>query len=201
MMVETEIDTVLGISGSITTGSKTRTAVEAALRGAESTGDVETELVHLGEYDIADADGRQLEAYDGDTAAVLDAIVAADAYIIGTPVYRASYSGVLKNLFDMIPRGMWQADVAPLESAAVGLVATGETPHHYLMIDQELRPMMGFFGACTIGGTYAHGEHFEDGGLVDTEIRDRLEELGTAVVEVGHAAANSDGLSSLGPQF
>ena len=201
MMAENSINRVLGISGSITSGSKTRSAVETALESASSIENIETEVVHLGDYNIVEADGRQLEDYEGDTAEVLDAIVGADAYIIGTPVYRASYSGVLKNLFDMIPRGMWQANVAPLESAAVGLVATGATPHHYLMIDQELRPMMGFFGACTVGGVYAHNQHFTDTDIVDDEIQNRLKSLGTAVVEMGTAASNSDGLESLGPQF
>lgn len=199
-MTARNIETVLGLSGSITDGSKTETAVADALAGAAAHG-VDTELVHLGDYDIVEADGRSLAAYEGDTAAVLDAIVAADAYVIGSPVYRASYSGVLKNLFDMIPRGMWQADVAPLESAAVGLVATGATPHHYLMIDQELRPMMGFFGACTVGGVYAHGDQFDDGDIADEDITDRLTSLGGAVVDVGETLAASDAMAGLGPQF
>jgi FMN reductase len=199
-MTARNIETVLGLSGSITDGSKTETAVEQALAGAAAHG-VDTELVHLGDYDIVEADGRSLDAYEGDTAAVLDAIVDADAYVIGSPVYRASYSGVLKNLFDMIPRGMWQADVAPLESAAVGLVATGATPHHYLMVDQELRPVMGFFGACTVGGVYAHGDQFEDGAIVDDDITGRLTSLGGAVVDVGEALATSDSMAALGPQF
>ena len=199
-MTARNIETVLGLSGSITDGSKTETAVEQALAGAAAHG-VDTELVHLGDYDIVEADGRSLDAYEGGTAAVLDAIVDADAYVIGSPVYRASYSGVLKNLFDMIPRGMWQADVAPLESAAVGLVATGATPHHYLMVDQELRPVMGFFGACTVGGVYAHGDQFEDGAIVDDDITGRLTSLGGAVVDVGEALATSDSMAALGPQF
>lgn len=200
-MVERNVQTVLGLSGSITDGSKTETAVTAALAGAAAHDGVETDCVHLGDYDIVEADGRSLDAYGGDTAAVLDAIVAADAYVIGSPVYRASCSGVLKNLLDMVPRGMWQADVAPLESAAVGLVATGATPHHYLMVDQELRPLMGFFGACTVGGTYLHGEQFEDGDLADPDVETRLEALGEAVVDVGEALADSDGMGQLGPQF
>jgi FMN reductase len=200
-MESSNIERVLGISGSITSGSKTRTAVEHALAGARATYDVETDVVHLGEYDVVPADGRPLDDYEGDTAAALDAIVAADAYVIGTPVYRGSYSGVLKNLFDMIPRGMWQADVAPLESAAVGLVATGATPHHYLTIDQELRPIMGFFGACTVGGVYAHGDQFEDGELVDEDVAHRLAALGAAVVDIGATLDDSDAMGRLGPQF
>jgi FMN reductase len=145
-----------------------------------------------------------LAQYEGDTATVLDAIVDADAYLVGTPVYRASYSGVLKNLLDMVPRGQWQADVAPLADSAVGLVATGATAHHYLTVDTELRPLMAFFGARVAGGSYLHGDHFEgdeDYRVVDEEMTERLETLGAATVELSRATADSEALGSLGPQI
>jgi FMN reductase len=197
---------LLGIVGSVSSTSKTRTAVEVALDAAAADG-VDTETIHLGEYDIDTADGRMLDEYDGDTAAVLEAITGSDAYLVGTPVYRASYSGVLKNLLDMIPRGQWQAEVAPLEDSAVGLVATGATPHHYLTVDTELRPVMAFFGAQISGGAYLHDEHFEEGEagdgyrISDPEMRERLETLGVATVELARATEESEALGSLGPQI
>ena len=199
---------LLGISGSVSKSSSTRTAVARALTGAaKSSDEVETELLHLGEYDIATADGRQLSEYDGDTATVLSTIIESDAYVIGTPVYRASYSGLLKNVFDLIPRGQWQADVAPLENAAVGLIATGASYHHYLAIDTSLRPITAFFGAHAVGGgLYAHNDHFvdaDDGGyhVTDKEIADRLETLGKATVELAEAIDSSHALASIGPQI
>ncbi|AEN06418.1 NADPH-dependent FMN reductase [Halolamina sp.] len=190
---------LLGISGSQSSGSRTRTAVETAL---DATGEgVETDLLHLGEYDIVTADGRHIDEYEGDTAAALEKIVAADAYVVGTPVYRASYSGVLKNLLDMVPRGQWQGDMAPFENAAVGLVATGATQSHYLAIDEELRPVFAFFGAHTVGsGVYADGNAFADGEIVDGEARERLETLGSATVELAEAVDSGAALSSLEPQ-
>jgi len=194
--------TVLGIVGSVSDSSKTRSAVEIALAAAADDPAVETDLLHLADYDLVTADGRQLDQYEGDTAEALERIVEADAYIVGTPVYRGSYSGVLKNLLDMVPRGMWQADVAPFEDAAVGLVATGATDHHYLAIDQELRPLFAFFGAHTVGGgVYASDEDFKDREVTTGELRDRLETLGAATVELSRAIEESDALGSLGPQF
>jgi len=108
-------------------------------------------VLHLADYDLATADGRGIDNYEGDTAEALELVVEADAYVVGTPVYRGSYSGALKNL-DMVPRGQWQGDVAPFENAAVGLVATGATDHHFLAVDQELRPVFAFFGARTRSG-------------------------------------------------
>lgn len=194
--------TVLGIVGSVSETSKTRSAVEVALDAAAETRGVDTEVLHLAEYDLVTADGRGLDAYEGDTAAALEKIVEADAYVVGTPIYRGSLSGALKNLLDMVPRGMWQADVAPFENAAVGLVATGATNHHYLAIDQELRPIFGFFGAHTVGGSvYATDDHFGDEAVTDDEVRDRLADLGRATVELTRAIDEADALGGLGPQF
>jgi len=196
---------LLGIVGSVSSPSKTRTAVELALNAAAGKQDVETDIVHLGEYDVITADGRPLEDYTADTGEVLDAIAASDAYLFGTPVYRASYSGILKNLLDMIPRGRWQADIAPLENSAVSLVATGASPHHYLTVDTELRPVMAFFGAQVAGGAYLHDAHFESGDdeyrVVDDDLAERLETLGSATVELSRAVERSEALSSLGPQI
>jgi len=191
--------TLLGIVGSVSADSRTRTAVELVLEAADEDG-VETELLHLADYDLATADGRGIDNYEGDTADALALIVKADAYVVGTPVYRGSYSGVLKNLLDMVPRGQWQGDVAPFENAAVGLLATGATDHHFLAVDQELRPAFAFFGAHTVGGAaYATDDDFEDGDLVEETIRERLATLGEATVELAAAIDESDALGDLGP--
>jgi len=192
--------TLLGIVGSVSADSRTRTAVEVALDAAADRDGVETDVLHLADYDLDTADGRGIDNYEGDTAAALDLIVEADAYVVGTPVYRGSYSGALKNLLDMVPRGQWQGDVAPFENAAVGLVATGATDHHFLAVDQELRPAFAFFGAHAVGGaTYASGDDFDDGELVDADLRERLELLGEATVDLAAAIDESAALGSLGP--
>lgn len=193
---------LLGIVGSPSNPSKTRTAVEVALQAAAEEFDVDTDLIHLAEYDIATADGRKLDEYTGDTARALELIINSDAFIIGTPVYRGGYSGQLKNLLDIIPRGMWQSDEAPLEDRPVGLVATGATAHHYLSVAQELAPLLSFFGSYAVGGgVYAESSQFEDYELVDEEVTRRLENLGKAAIELSRAVDEGSFLNQLGPQF
>lgn len=194
---------VLGIVGSMSSPSRTRAAVEVALRAAETEHGVETAVLHLADYDLVPADGRPLDDYTGETADALERIIESRAYVVGTPVYRASYSGILKNLFDLIPRGMWQSDVAPLANSAVGLLGTGATPHHYLVVEKELVPVLSFFGAYTVGsGVYVHHEHFGDEySLKDEEVQARLRTLGAATVDLHRAIEQSESLSSLGPQF
>ncbi|MFC7071641.1 NADPH-dependent FMN reductase [Halovenus rubra] len=74
----------------------------------------------------------------------------------------------------------------PFENTAVGFIATSATPHHYLTIDQELRPLFAFFGAQTVGGSvYATDSHFDESREVsNAKIRDRLTTLARATVEL-----------------
>ena len=81
--------TLLGISGSLTAGGSTRTVVDAALAAAQAhTPDITTDVIDLRDVTISFCDGRPPEDYPDDTPHVLERISAADAYIIGTPIYR-----------------------------------------------------------------------------------------------------------------
>lgn len=196
------MSTLLGIVGSPAHPSKTRTAVETALQAAADEYDLETDILHLAEYDLDIADGRKVGEFSGDTARAQELVINSDAFLIGTPVYRGSYSGALKNLFDLIPRGKWQSPEAPLENRPVGLIATGATDHHFLSIAQELGPIIAFFGSYQVGsGVYVDASQFEENKIVDEKIIERLETLGKATVELAQFIDKSSYLSTLGPQF
>lgn len=196
------MSTLLGIAGSKSDPSNTRTAVEAALQAAADEFDIETRLLHFADFEMEPADGRKLEEYTGDTAKAIDLIINSNAFIIGTPVYRGSYSGLLKNLLDIIPRGKWQSPEAPLENRPVALIATGATDHHFLSVSHELGPIASFFGSYPVGsGVYVNHSQFDDYEIIDDEVLKRLQTLGKATVELSRAVDDSTFLSKLGPQF
>ncbi|MFE0630741.1 NADPH-dependent FMN reductase [Streptomyces sp. NPDC058864] len=67
----------------------------------------------------------------------------ADGVVIGTPVYKAAYSGLLKSLLDLLPQfALADKTVLPL--------ATGGTTAHVLAIDYALRPVLSSMGAAHI---------------------------------------------------
>ena len=168
---------LLGVSGSPSSPSKTLLALQTALDRAATRPQVSVRMLDLRELDMVFSDGRDPAAYEGDTRAAIDRVLAADALIVGTPMYRGGYTGRLKNLFDVLPNDA-------LEGKPVGLVATGGTDHHYLAIEHELKPLVGFFRAWAVpGAVYANNTHFSAGELVDDGVRDRLHELADAVVE------------------
>ncbi|MFI8006103.1 NADPH-dependent FMN reductase [Streptomyces sp. NBC_00178] len=67
----------------------------------------------------------------------------ADGVVIGTPVYKAAYSGLLKSLLDLLPQ-------FALAGKTVLPLATGGSTAHVLAIDYALRPVLSSMGAAHI---------------------------------------------------
>lgn len=96
----------------------------------------------------------------------------ADAIVIGTPVYKAAYSGILKAFLDLLPQdGFAGKLVLPL--------ATGGSQSHMLALDYALRPVLSALGARhVLPSIYATDAQIvwtaENGLNIDAEIAKRL---------------------------
>ncbi|MGW3645642.1 NADPH-dependent FMN reductase [Streptomyces sp. NPDC000878] len=75
--------------------------------------------------------------------AATDLFARADGVVIGTPVYKAAYSGLLKSLLDLLPQ-------YALSGKTVLPLATGGSTAHVLAIDYALRPVLSSMGASHI---------------------------------------------------
>jgi FMN reductase len=65
----------------------------------------------------------------------LGAVAEAEAIVIATPIYKASYTGILKAFLDLLPQdGLAGKLVLPL--------ATGGSQSHMLALDYALRPVL-----------------------------------------------------------
>ncbi|MBM7577862.1 NADPH-dependent FMN reductase [Jeotgalibacillus terrae] len=168
---------ILALSGSLS-GSKTFTMIKESASLLKEYEHVEVEAINLAEYKIDFCDGRDPLTYKGDTDQIIRKFIEADAFVIGTPIYRGSLTGALKNVFDLIPNDA-------LRGKVIGFVATGGTYHHYLAIEHQLNPLASYFRAHIVpGGVYAHNDHFEHGHLADPEIKNRLKELTHSLVSL-----------------
>ncbi|RFU65093.1 NADPH-dependent FMN reductase [Peribacillus glennii] len=167
---------LLGISGTII-GSKTLTVVKKVLEQAESIHpEITAELLDMKEYDVQFCDGRDPSAYEGDTKKVIDLISSADVYIIGTPIFQGSYTGVLKNLIDLV-------DPKVFRNKIMGFVATGGSDLHYLVIENQLKPIGSYLHAYMAPSyVYAHKNHFFQDELVDEEVLERVKNLAKELV-------------------
>ena len=116
--------------------------------------------------------------------------MSSDSVVFASPVYRASITGAVKNLLDLLP-------VAALRDKPVEIVAMGASSHHYLAVDWHLRGILAWFGAFVLPtSVYLSGSDYIDGELAAPEARSAVEALGRSMVDVVHATS---GLA-LGPE-
>ena len=73
----------------------------------------------------------------------IDRLAAADAIIVATPIYKAGISGLLKTFVDILDNDL-------IVAKPVLLAATGGTPRHALVIDDQLRPLFAYMRALTL---------------------------------------------------
>lgn len=76
-------------------------------------------------------------------AAALAVLESADAVVVSSGVYQASYSGLLKVFLDLLPK-------AGLRGKVVFPLLTGGSPAHVLSLDYALRPVLQSLGAAHV---------------------------------------------------
>ncbi|OLS40768.1 NADPH-dependent FMN reductase [Bacillus sp. MRMR6] len=131
---------IVGIAGSIV-GSKTKTAMDYLSKEiAEKYPEAELSLIDLANYNVQFSDGRNYLDYEGDTAFVTKKIMDADAIVIGTPIFQASIPATLKNIFDLLP-------VNAFRDKVVSILVTAGSSKHYLVPEQQLKPIIGYMKA------------------------------------------------------
>jgi FMN reductase len=139
------MSSAIGIAGSLTSPSRSTALVAHVLALLKERG-LETELVELAQLP---ADALLFRRKDEALDALLQRVAACDVLVVGTPTYRANYTGQLKAFFDLLPRDA-------LAQTVVGLIATGGIPQHALVIDHGLRPLVASLaGLSTPRGVYA----------------------------------------------
>jgi FMN reductase len=175
---------LLAIDGSPQGSGRTRTALDAVAAAARDAG-ATTEVVGL-------ADGV-------DNA--LGRLDAADGFVFGSPIYRASYAAPLKALLDRTPRGMWGETDEPLRAKPAGLVLTGATFHHYLAVDDLRNVLTGFFAVHVLSpGLYVPTEGYDDAKALLPAYVELATAQGRGLVELAAAIASSPTLAAIRPQ-
>ena len=159
---------IVGVAGSVRRPSKTRALVEAL--GAEAARLKTVDLIVHDLAEIGSGLGAALSQAQltPDARRVLRDIETADALIVGTPVYKGSYAGLFKHLFDFV-------EPDALRNVPVVLTATGGGQRHALVVEQHLRPLFGFFEALTIPtAVYASEADFSGGQLANAAVIERV---------------------------
>lgn len=178
------------ISAGITQPSSTRLLAdrlaEATMRGFGEAGgpsgaDAKVEVIEV--RDIAhDLTNNVLTGFASPALQDrLDAITGADAVIVATPIYSASYSGLFKMLVDVLPSDS-------LRGVPVLLGATGGTARHSLAIDHALRPLFAYLGAL-VAPTAVFAASEDWGSVAAGQLGERIERAGRAFARLVVGAA------------
>ncbi|MFI9755631.1 NADPH-dependent FMN reductase [Streptomyces collinus] len=132
--------TVLSVSGSPSASSRTSRLLRHLDQRLAAQGH---DVIPL---DVRTVPAEALLGADFRHPAIVEAtelFARADGVVVGTPVYKASYSGVLKALLDLLPQ-------YALAGKTVLPLATGGSVAHVLAIDYALRPVLNSMGAAHI---------------------------------------------------
>ena len=159
---------VVGVSGSPTAPSRTTVLVDAVARSfAEATGGTSTtiELAPLlGELGA----GPFRSNLSPRVQDALETVETADVIVVGSPAYRATYTGLFKLFFDHI--GQYA-----LVDKPIVLTATGGSDRHALLVEHQMRPLFGFFQSLTLPlGIYASEPDFTDYTIASDDLRERI---------------------------
>jgi FMN reductase len=181
---------VVAVSGNLGARSRSRTLVHEVVRAIEERTAAEVTSIDVGSL-AADL-GRLTDPADVPerVAAALAAIGRADVLVVGSPVYKGSYTGLFKHLIDFVPPDA-------LSGVPVVLTATGGSDRHAAVIEHQLRPLFGFFAAQTVPtGVFALDADFTDYRLIRPEVQARVirageEALALASLRRSRAAATT----------
>ncbi|MBD9462934.1 MULTISPECIES: FMN reductase [unclassified Pseudomonas] len=160
---------VVAVSGSVQHPSRTLALLQALVDRLGQQLPIEVRLIELAKVGPQFAGVLRREALPAAVQEDLHAIESADLLIAASPVYRASYTGLFKHLFDFVHH-------EALKNVPVLLAATGGSDRHALMIDHQLRPLFGFFQALSLPvGVYASETDFSQYRISSAQVLERIE--------------------------
>lgn len=169
------------VSGSASAPSRTLTLAHDILEAVAALVPIEPHVVDIAE--IGSDLGRALGRHELSPAAerALALVESAEILIAATPVYRGSYTGHFKHLFDLV-------DQNALIDTPVILAATGGSDKHCLVIEHQLRPLFGFLQSYTVPvGVYASHADFESGRVRAPLVLSRIAAAARQAVSLVHS--------------
>ena len=189
---------VVAVSGSLHDPSKTTALVTTILDRLGEVLDIEPHLIRVDRLGPDFAGALTRAELPHNVRDELRRIETADLLVVASPVYRASFTGLFKHLFDFV-------DQYALVDVPVLLAATGGSERHSLIVEHQLRPLFGFFQALTLPvGIYAHDSDFTDYVVtapllterIDTAIKRGLPLIRSSITERERIARTLDGEDS-----
>ena len=160
--------TLVAVSGSLHAPSRTDTLIDAIVAEFAANLDIDARVIRINEIGPSFAGVLKRSELPAEAQSALVAIETADVLVVASPVYRASFTGLFKHLFDFV-------DQYALVDTPTLLAATGGSERHALILEHQFRPLFAFFQALTLPvGVYAHDSDFTDYVISSDDLSDRI---------------------------
>jgi FMN reductase len=170
---------VSAVCGSLIAESATKKALLVALRGA-SEYEVTARLIELRDYKLAFCGECREEDYPPDVFRLRKELNESQGIILGTPEYYASLSGALKNMLDLAGSKVFEGKIVALIGVAGGHTGAINSLNAMRIIGRNLHSWV---LPQEVSIAESAKVFNKDGSLTDSEIEQRLLNLGRQVVK------------------
>lgn len=151
------------LSGSLSRPSRTRGLLETIAHRIAPRVRGQVDVIDIA--DLAPALGQAVgfKNLPREVVEAQDRLADADLLILGSPVYKASYSGLFKHFLDLL-------EPTRLAGKVGILAATGGSDRHALVLEHQFRPLLSFFEINTVpAGVYVSDGEFDGIRLRDED--------------------------------
>ncbi len=194
------VSRIVVISAGLSNPSSTRlladrlaSTVDVALRRHDRAAEIE--VIELRELAHPLADHLLTGFPTGALAEAIGTVRRADALVVVTPVFSASYSGLFKTFFDVLEPGL-------LRGKPVLLAATAGSARHSLVLEYALRPLFAYLKAIVVPtAVFAATEDFGGprAGLLAERVDTAAAELADLLVGSGDRPGYTDPFDDFTP--
>ncbi|WP_439029769.1 CE1759 family FMN reductase [Gordonia terrae] len=161
---------IVAVNAGLSEPSSTRLLIDRMVAAVTERFDGPIDIQVIDLRDVAAELGQAMTVgfATGRARTALDEVEGADALIVATPVFNASYSGLFKMFFDLV-------DIDAMTGKPVLIGATGGSPRHSMVLDHALRPLFAYLRAVVLPtGVYAASADWAGAGGDTTTLHDRF---------------------------
>jgi FMN reductase len=166
---------IVGISGSLNAPSRATTLVKLLLARSVAILGGRSEFISIADLSPELGQSTDPAHLPPQVQAAQKTLGEADLLVVASPIYAASYSGLLKHFFDLL-------DPLALQGKVAILVTTSDSEQFSLTLEHQLRPLLSFFGVQTVPtALFAHDKNFlkdinGNYALMDNPLRARIDQ-------------------------
>jgi FMN reductase len=175
--------TLAVISGGLSVPSSTRLLadqIDAATTRALRELDIEPSSQVIELRTVAhDVTNNLLTGFpSAELGAAVNTVCAADGLVVVSPIFKASYGGLVKSFFDVL-------EDDALAGKPVLVAATGGSSRHSLALDHALRPLFAYFQAVVVPtGVFAASDDWGRGDSVSPTLGHRVDRAARELAEL-----------------